>query len=352
MKKMIILYSMILTASLLIILLAGCGESPTSTAPPTPVPAPVPAPSPPPPPGVIPPAPIGPSGEILTPGPNEAKSFYSVQSDFIPDGGIYFPGEQIDIEVKLTNESTGPVVIEQFPPKVDIYLPDRMDVDRTKVSTELGTVIRAFPAGTEERELGVNETVSFKLSWDQKDDNGNQVAPGRYYRQMELNLRTVEEPVNSWMSGGGGPAFLIQYPQGAMEKNIDLDISQTASGLPLEVDNEVIPVDITLTLKHVELTSEGVGFFVLLTSPDYPLPGDDVWWRLALHEHAEYSFDGTVKDARGANTRYTDEGIELRWGQEGSYRDPIPSDTRMLTFTITRLDDDWLGPWEFEIPLE
>ena len=73
---------------------------------------------------------------------------------------------------------------------------------------------------------------------------------------------------------------------------------------------------------------------------------------MALDEHAEYVFDDTVKDARGANTKYADDGIELRWGREGSYRDPIPSDTKELTFIITRLGDDWEGPWEFKVPLE
>ena len=342
-KRLWIAVSLLVIAALLA---GGCVNS----TPPQPVLAPAPAPAPAP---VPVPAPIGPHGEIVVPGPNEAKAFYGVGSEFIPSANIYSPGEKIEIEVSLTNQSTGPVVIEQFPPKINIYLPDAMDMEEMRPGKELGTVVHIFPAGTEERELGVDETVSFKLTWDQKDEDGNQVPSGWYHRQSELQIRTVTEPVNSWRTGGGQRVFLIQYPQGAMEKIIDLNLSQTASGLPLEMDNKIVPVDIVLTLKRVELMQEGVSFFVLLTSPDYPLPDDeDVWWRLALDEHAEYVFDGTVKDARGANTRYTDDGIELRWGREGSYRDPIPSDTKELTFIITRLGDDWEGSWEFKIPLE
>jgi hypothetical protein len=320
------------------------GAPPPTPAPaPAPAPAPSPVPVPAPPPGVIPPV----------PGPTEPKAFYSLDTEYIPSEAVYMPGETIEIEVRMTNVSTGPVVIEQFPPKINIYRPDAMDMEEMGPGKELGTVVHTFPAGTEERRLGVDETVSFSLTWGQKDQDGKQVPPGWYYRQTELHLRTVEEPVNKWISGGGQRFFLIQYPQGAMEKSIDLDMSYTASGLPLEVDNKTMPVDVTLTLKHVELTREGVGFSVLLTSPDYPLPGDEeVWWRIALDEHAEYIFDGTVKDARGAQTLFTDEGIELRWGHEHSARDPIPSDARELTFIITRLGDNWVGPWEFKIPLE
>jgi hypothetical protein len=308
-----------------------------------PAPPPIPAPAP-------PPGPISPSG-----GPSEPttpSAVYGVDLDFVPSRTIYMPGEEIEIEVRLTNQSTGPVVIEQFPPKVSITQPDNTDMEELRPGEELGKAVHTFPAGTEQRELGVDETINFKLTWDQMDEGGHQVPPGWYHQQNELRLRTVEEPVNSWITGGGQRIFLIQYPQGAMEKIIEPNLSQNVTGLPLEVDNEVMLVDIVITLKRVELTQEGVGFFVLLTSPDYPLPGDeDVWWRIALDEHAEYIFDGTVKDARGANTRYEDEGIELRWGHEGNYRDPIPSDTEELTFIINRLGDNWEGPWEFRVPI-
>jgi len=267
---------------------------------------------------------------------------YSVQIDFVPSQTVYMPGDEVEIEVRLTNKSVEPVTITDMPPKLSMVLPEPGE-DNVKV-------IYTFNAGDEERELAVGETAIYTLTWDQRDENGNQSPPSWYFGEFEYTVRTPPEIVKG---GGRERLFLIQYPQGAMEKIIDLNQSQTATGLPLEVENEIIPIDFVMTLKRVELTQEGVGFFVLLTSPEYPLPGEeDVWWRLALDEHAEYVFDGTIKDARGANTRYTDDGIELRWGREGSYRDPVPADAGELTFIITRLGDDWEGPWEFKIPLE
>ena len=255
------------------------------------------------------------------------------------------PGDEVEIEVRLSNESVEPVTVAKMPPKVSIVLLEPGE-DNIRV-------IYAFDAGTEERELAVGETAIYTLTWDQRDEDGEQPPPGWYFGEFEYTVRPQTAPENEWRSGGRNRLFLIQYPQGAMEKVIELNQSQTATGLPLEVDNEIIPIDLVITLKRVELTEESTGFFVLLTSPNNPLPSyDEVWWHIALDEHAQYVFDGTVKDARGANTRYTDDGIELRWGREGSYRDPVPSDTKELTFIITRLGDDWEGPWEFAVPLE
>ena len=310
----------------------GIGQAPPAPAP-TPAPAPAPSPGPISPPGV-PPGPVTPP-----------TATYSVQIDFVPSQTVYMPGDEVEIEVRLTNESVEPVTVTRMPPKLSLVLLESGE-DNVKV-------IHTFNAGTEERELAVGGTAIYTLTWDQKDENGNQSPPGWYFGEFEYTVRPQTAPENEWRSGGRNRLFLVQYPQGAMEKIIDLDLSQAANGLPLEVDNKITPVDIVLTLKRVELTEEGASFFVLLTSPNNPLPSyDEVWWHIALDEHAKYVFDGTVKDARGANTKYTEDGIELRWGREGNYRDPIPSDTKELTFIITRLGDDWDGPWEFTVPLK
>jgi len=333
MKKIITGLLVLFLLSISVACAKETAPTPPSTPSPTPAPAPAPAPGPISPPGV-PPGPVTPPA-----------AHFEVGVDFVPSKTIYKPGEKIEIELRLTNKSVEPVIISTFPPSISIAL--------SAIGEEPGKIVHTFPTGVGERELVVVETVTHKYSWDQNDDEGKQVAPGWYQCTFEINIKKITPPTNEWSTGGGKRIFLIQYPQGAMEKIIDLDLSQTAIGLPLEVDNEIIPVDIVLTLKRAELTQEGASFFVLLTSPNNPLPSyDEVWWHIALDEHAQYVFDGTVKDARGANTRYTDEGIELRWGREGSYRDPIPSDTKELTFIITRLGDDWEGPWEFRIPLE
>ena len=130
MKKVIILFIILFAGLLLITSLAGCQQKPK-----VPVPTPAPAPAP-----VPPPGPIGLHGEIVTPGLNEAKAFYSMDSEYFPSEAIYMPGEIIEMEVRLTNISTGPVVIEQFPPKISIYLPDATDMEEWRPGKELGTV--------------------------------------------------------------------------------------------------------------------------------------------------------------------------------------------------------------------
>jgi len=333
MKKLITGFLVLFLLSMPLACVKETESTPPSTPSPTPAPAPAPAPGPISPPGV-PPGPVTPP-----------TATYSVQIDLFPSQTVYMSGEEVEIEVRLTNESVEPVAVTQMPPKLGLVMPESGDDD--------ARVIYTFNAGDEERELAVGETAIYSFTWDQRDEDGEKAPPGWYFGEFEYTVRPQTAPENEWRTGGRDRLFLIQYPQGAMEKIIEPDQSQTATGLPLEVENEVIPVDLVITLKRVELTEEGASFFVLLTSPDNPLPSyDEVWWHIALDEQAQYVFDGTVKDARSANTRYTEDGIELRWGREGNYRDPVPADAEELTFIITRLGDDWEGPWEFTAPLE
>jgi hypothetical protein len=66
---------------------------------------------------------------------------------------------------------------------------------------------------------------------------------------------------------------------------------------------------------------------------------------------AEYSADGTIKDGGPANCRPEGNGIRLVWGEEGNLLDPVPSDARELTFTITKVNNI-AGPWKFKVPLQ
>lgn len=253
------------------------------------------------------------------------------------------PGEEVEIEVRLTNESVEPVTVTQMPPKLSLVLPGPAE-DAVKV-------VRTFNAGTEERELAVGETVTYKLTWNQKDEVEQQAPPGWYFGDFEYAVRKETPPTHEWRSGGRDRLFLIQYPQGAMEKVIELNQSQTITGLPFDVDGEVKPIDIVFTLKRVELSQERASFFILVTSPNNPLPDyDNHQWRSSRMD-AQYVIDGVVKDARPDNRQFTDDGIEIRCGYNNSYLDPVSSDAKELTFIITRFGD-WEGPWEFTVPLK
>ena len=253
------------------------------------------------------------------------------------------PGEEVEIELRLTNASTEPVIVAPLPPSLRLLT--------AGAEPESEKVVRSFPAGTEEVKLAINEATTYKIIWNQRDDEGKQVSPGWYYGNVEFGIRREKSLEEEARTGSTERLFLIQYPQGAMEKVIELNQVQTATNLPFVVDGEVNSVDIVVTLKRVELSQEKTSFFVWLTSPNNPLPGyDNVWWRSGRN-YARYVIEGVVKDARSAYRQYSNDGIELTWGYKGSYLDPVPSDAKELNFIITRLGE-WEGPWEFHVPLE
>ena len=65
-------------------------------------------------------------------------------------------------------------------------------------------------------------------------------------------------------------------------------------------------------------------------------------------KEAEYSLDGgPMKKAGRSGIGFLENGMRHIWDN----LDPIPSDAKELTFTITRFSE-WEGPWEFTASLE
>ncbi len=316
--------------------------SPTVAAPtviprPTTVPTTVPAPV-----ITIPPAPAPALPPGVTPPPRPTGPPFNVGVDFVPSKTTFVPGETIEVVLKLKNNSPEPVAVT-LPPKVSLVVPGP--------EPDSGTVVHTFPAGTQEQRLAVGETVTYKLTWDQKDEKGNPASPGWYFVDYMLPIRKESPPVMDWGQGGRSRLFLIQYPQGAMQKTIELNQSQTITGVPLNVGSINMPVNLVMTLKRVELTEKGASFFVLASSSNNPVSGYNNSEWAGHWATAQYVVDGIVKDARVSNTIFSDSGIELRWGYNESYLDPVPADAKELTFRITRLGD-WQGPWEFKVQLK
>ena len=141
---------------------------------------------------------------------------------------------------------------------------------------------------------------------------------------------------------GQGPTLnprarvLIDHPQGVVEKDIDVNQSQTVNG-------------ITVTLEHVDLTADNSTFYCFFIPPGYVPqalgPSD------SFIAFAEYSFDNTTVYTGDAGFGARDNGIKLVWGDEPVKLQPIPADAIELIFTITKIND-WPGPWIFNIPLE
>jgi hypothetical protein len=149
---------------------------------------------------------------------------------------------------------------------------------------------------------------------------------------------------------GVAARVLVLPPEGVMQKTIEVNESQTATGLPFE-SSELI--DLTITFQGVEMTADGVGFTVMVTSPAYhppQAPGlPDPRWMLGAY--ATYMVDGVAHDAGVAAMSPGENALTLRWGYGLDKIDPIPAGAGELTFTITKIRD-WEGPWTFEVPLQ
>lgn len=243
-----------------------------------------------------------------------------------PEIVVSLPGGKTEIELVFRNISPESITIDPFPPAIQV------------VRSSTGELIRSFPEGDVRLELVPSEGLSYTLVWDQADNSGEPVAPGWYsVTAGDVTLFPTTEPTEIHQS-----LFLtyllIQFPQGAMEKVIELNQTQAAN-------------DLSITLERVELSTERVVFFTLFTPDGYSLPeesrGQKPEWVLPVS--ARYTVDGVTRDAGYAEVQYLDEGIRLIWGQYRPYLDPLPSDARDLVFII---GNGWPMPWEFLIPLQ
>jgi hypothetical protein len=310
-----------------------------------------------------PPVVLGHPGMTLPAGPIKV---YSVQTSLTPSRLVYMPGEEVDMELVLTNASQGdvePVVVSSIPPAVSLYpvgsapapgpgLPPGLPM----LSSQTIQTVKTFPGGSEEATLATGDKLTYNLTWNQKDTDGNQVPPGWYYYEYTCWFRPKSSAQPSG-SGGNGRAFLVQYQQGAMKRTIEVDQSKTVTGLPLTtVTGETKTFDVTITLEQVVLDDMGATFYAKMTSPDNPVSGyDGTNWVGHTPMTSQYIVDGVTREARAPSVQFTDNGVEFRWGasaDDPNYLDPVPSDAKQLTFIIPEIGHNWPGPWEFDIPLD
>jgi len=247
----------------------------------------------------------------------------------VPEEAHYLPGEPIEVKLSITNISSDIIVMSQYPPEIRVT--PWQDRDR---------ILSSRAGGTQPLEIRPSDTIIVDFTWDQKDKEGKQVPPGWYaitFRDISItqgDRRTTFNP---------GAAVLIQYPQGALEKSFDLNQSQTVNG-------------ITVTLERIELTADGSTFYLFFITPGYtppptgpglpPMPPT-----MSVMAKAEYTVGSITKYAGTAGFGTKGNGIKLVWGGRPHRLDPVPSDAKELTFTITQMND-WEGPWEFKVPLQ
>jgi hypothetical protein len=254
-------------------------------------------------------------------------------SSAVPDEAYYLPGETVEVKLVFKNVSSNNVTLE--------YLPE------IRVAKHLsgGQALYSWTGRELMTELKPDEkTTIIDFTWDQKDTNGKQVPPGWYYityKDPNVTGETV------WKTGNVA-MVLIRYSQGAIEKTIEVNESQTVK-------------DITITLERIVLTAEEMVIYGRGTPAYIPPPSKNS----AMRGFAEYSIDGgeVIPLGRGRlwkeETVWKEDRSEFHWGgRRPGVLDPVPNGAKELVFRIkdvsmTHAPDEIVeGPWEFRIPLE
>jgi hypothetical protein len=262
--------------------------------------------------------PVSCSAETAKPEEEEAGSVSTtppkkgIEIPFIPraktEKGYYIVGEPIAIEITLESTSPETVQIDSFPPIIEIRYRKQSPEDEP---------VRSFPAGTGSRSLAPGEVITYILTWDQRDDDGQQVDYGYYTLELRMGITRF-----------GFGRILILPEEGVIERTIEVNESVTANG-------------ITVILKRVEMSSEETVFYATCNIPDASLHS---------RHHAEADFrldDGALKTAGSAGFYFNENGVDLPWKQV----DPVAIGTKELTLIINKIGDIE-GLWEFHIPLE
>jgi hypothetical protein len=250
----------------------------------------------------------------VPPGPADRP----LQITIVPEPEGYPPGQPVKIQLLFSDIGPETITINGFPPEIEI------------ISREWKTVCSSG-AGSGSFQLKPGETKTFILTWNQQDEDGNQVRPGLYRPEGENIIYVRDESQRTTKVNFGSTWFIIRYPQGAMEKTIEPDLTQTVDG-------------VTIRLEKVEMSSEGMTVRCFAVLPYNTSSSDPSAW-------AEYSFDGVTRDAGHSGYGAQGDGYRLVWGPESALLDPVPGDAGELTFAITEFRG-LKGPWVFRIPLE
>ena len=233
-------------------------------------------------------------------------------------------GREVNFDMVLRNTGSEAIAVTSFPPRITI------------VGGGALQPVRILPEGNETVEIAAFESIEYDLTWHQHDDGGNQVSPGWY--TMYVGPMAVTRGEESMRIGVPVEMqVLVQYPQGAMEKSLEIHKSLTVS-------------EVTVTLERLEMSALEAVVYAIVSpgygapeegGPGLPIPG------VPVQVIAWYSMDGgPAKEARNPGERFLEDedSTRLSW----KHLDPVPSDARTLTFTITQIGE-WEGPWEFRI---
>lgn len=249
----------------------------------------------------------------------------------VPDEAYYLPGETVEVKLLFKNVSSNNVTLKYLP---EIY------VVKHHVGKHLSTGQALYSWTGRELlvELKPDETTTIDFIWDQKDTNGEQVPTGWYYvtwKDPNVTSETV------WKAGNVA-MVLVRYSQGAIEKIIEVNESQTVK-------------DITITLERIVLTTEEMMIYVRGTPAYIPPPSKNS----QMEGFGEYSIDGGEVIPLNEGSLWKENRSEFHWGgRRPGVLDPVPNGAKELVFRIkdvsmTHTPSEIVeGPWEFRVPLE
>lgn len=110
-------------------------------------------------------------GPVLTsPGPVAPR--VAVQVSAVADKAAYALGENVGIRFEFRNVTSEPLSMP-FPPLLRIVNANE-------------EIVRSFTAGQDAKTFAAGESLTYDLSWNQRDDAGNQVPPGDYQVRMPM----------------------------------------------------------------------------------------------------------------------------------------------------------------------
>jgi hypothetical protein len=245
-----------------------------------------------------------------------------------PQAQVVPQGETVEIELSFKNPGSEAVVLAPYPPAVEVIRPVE------------GKIVRTMEAGQGRLEIPASQARTYTVGWQQMNDAGEQVEPG-WYELYVVNsgLYKGEQLLEPDLSVGLVGRVMVQYPQGTLQKTIELDEMEMVG-------------DVRVTLERLELREDRLIIEVLAVPPDYNRyegPGDlpPPEWGPA---RAEYVVDGELKQAGVSGVRLEPEGVHLRWGGVPPYLDPVPAGADTVVVRVLSVGR-WDGPWEFSVPL-
>jgi len=125
-----------------------------------------------------------------------------LELESIPSKTTAYPlGEEIKIELVFRNVSSESITLAPFPPAIQIS------------RAENGELVRFLAEGHEKQEIPPSGTLNYPLVWNQLDDNGEEVEPGRYTIIVsDATSRKDTEAGETYLGFGLSIDLIIQPP--------------------------------------------------------------------------------------------------------------------------------------------